>query len=348
MLKVTLIQGGGAGDDQAPAVKAILQAAGVSIEWDEHLGGWASMHQGGKAIPDDLLASVRRTGVALKTKLLPPPGKPGELKKERGNYNVDLRRELGLFATVRPLKNLPGLPARFSGVDMVVIREITEDLYAAIEHEIVPGVVQSIKVVTKAASERFLRFAFDYTRQAGRKSIACVHKANILKKADGLFLEAFRAVGADFPEFDPKAKLPTRRELIVDNCCQQLVMRPQQFDVLVMGNLYGDIVSDLAAGVVGGISATHGINVGENVRVYEAVHGGGRDAIPEGRANPLPLLLPALDLLGSHGHAAAAARIHEAAGKVLTARQALTPDLGGTATTAEMADAIIKDLARSE
>jgi isocitrate dehydrogenase (NAD+) len=345
MLSVTLIQGGGAGDDQAPAVKAVIKAAGVAIEWAEYLGGWASMQKGGKPIPDELLASVRATGVALKTKLLPPPGDPGKAKTQRGNYNVDLRRELGLFATVRPLKNLPGLPARFSGVDMVVIREITEDLYAAIEHEIVPGVVQSIKVVTKAASDRFLRFAFEYARKSGRKSIACVHKANILKRADGLFLEAFRAVGNEYPEFDPKAKPATRRELIVDNCCMQLVSRPQQFDVLVMGNLYGDLVSDLAAGVVGGISATHGINVGHEVRVYEAVHGGGRDALPEGRANPLPLLLPAIDLLNNHGHADAAARIHEAVGKVLTARQTLTPDLGGTATTAEMADAIIRALA---
>jgi isocitrate dehydrogenase (NAD+) len=330
--RVTLIQGGGSGLDQVPAVKAIVEAAGVPVEWDEHTAGWAALEKGGKeALPIDLLDSVRRNRVALKTKLLPPPG------EESRNFNVLLRRELGLFATVRPLKNLPGLPARFQGVDMLVVREITEDLYAAIEHEIVPGVVQSIKVVTRAASERFLRFAFDHARAVGRKAIACVHKANILKLADGLFLDAFRAVARDYPEFQT-------REIIVDNTCMQMVSRPQQFDVLVMGNLYGDLVSDLAAGVVGGVSATHGINVGDDLRVYECFHGGGRDVIPEGQANPLPLLLPATDMLHFHGHAAAAGRILDAVGKVLTARQALTPDLGGRSTTAEMARAIIAEL----
>jgi isocitrate dehydrogenase (NAD+) len=296
------------------------------------------LQKGGKALPDDLLASIRANQVALKTKLLPPPGDPGSARKETGNFNVQLRRELGLFATVRPLRNLPGLPARFQGVDMVVVREITEDLYAAIEHEIVPGVVQSIKVVTRAASERFLRFAFDYTRQSGRKKITCVHKANILKQADGLFLDAFRSIARDYPDFQA-------RELIVDNCCMQMVSNPLQFDVLVMGNLYGDLVSDLAAGIVGGVSATHGINVGDNLRVYESFHGGGRESIPEGRANPLPLLLPAVDMLESNGYADAARHILDAVAQVLTACQVRTPDLGGKSTTAEMAAAIIHALA---
>ena len=332
--QVTLIQGGGAGLDQAPAVKDILAAAGVPVAWDEHLAGFAAIEKGGDALPQAMLDSLRTNRVALKTKLLPAPG---AADKPRRNFNVQLRRELGLFATVRPLKNLPGLTARFQNVDMVVIREITEDLYAAIEHEIVPGVVQSIKVVTKTASERFLRFAFDYARQNGRKAIACVHKANILKLADGLFLEAFRAIAKEYPEFQT-------RELIVDNTCMQMVSKPHQFDVLVMGNLYGDLVSDLAAGVVGGVSATHGINVGDNLRVYECFHGGNRDAIPEGRANPLPLLLPALDMLHAHGHEDAGRRILDAVDRVLAARAALTPDLGGQATTAEMSGAIIREL----
>ncbi len=336
-LRVTLIQGGGGGFDQVPAVKAVLHAAGVDLDWDEHLAGWASMEKGGEALPEALLRSVRENRLALKTKLLPPPGEPGLRKKETGNFNVQFRRELGLFASVRPLKNLPGLPARFQGVDMLVIRELTEDLYTAIEHEIVPGVVQSIKVVTEAASRRFFRFAFEYARGAGRKSIVCVHKANILKLADGLFLEAFRSAARDYPEM-------LTRELIVDNCCMQMVSRPTQFDVLVMGNLYGDIVSDLAAGIVGGVSATAGINVGENVRVYESFHGGNRDAIPEGRANPLPLLLPAIDLLEAEGHADASRAIFEAVGRVLTEKKALTPDLGGQAGTAEMTQAIIAAL----
>jgi isocitrate dehydrogenase (NAD+) len=282
------------------------------------------------------LKSIRANGLALKTKLLPPPGNAatGVPHREAVNFNVALRRELGLFASVRPLKNLAGLPARFQGVDMLVIRELTEDLYAAIEHEIVPGVVQSIKVVTEAASRRFFRFAFDYARGAGRRGVACVHKANILKLADGLFVEAFRQIAKDFPQLQT-------REVIVDNCCMQMVSRPQQFDVLVMGNLYGDLVSDLGAGVVGGVSATAGINVGDGVRVYECFHGGDRDTIPEDRANPLPLLLPAIDLLEAEGQREAAQRILTAVEKVLTARTALTVDLGGTATTSQMAAAII-------
>jgi isocitrate dehydrogenase (NAD+) len=345
-LRVTLIQGGGTGLDQVPAVKAILEAAEVEITWDEHNAGWASMEKGGPPLPEGLLASIRETRIALKTKLLPPPQTPGQTAREPGNFNVQLRRELGLFATVRPLKNLPGLPARFQGVDMIVLREITEDLYAAIEHEIVPGVVQSIKVVTRAASERFLRFAFDHARTAGRKSIACVHKANILKMADGLFLEAFRTIGEEYQDLQ-------KRELIVDNCCMQLVSKPQQFDVLVMGNLYGDLVSDLAAGIVGGISATHGINVGDDgLRVYEAVHGGRRETIGENRANLLPLLLPATDLLEYNSHPEAARRILDAVGKILLARdpQVLTPDLGPRdhpfqGTTTAMTLAIIQAMA---
>jgi isocitrate dehydrogenase (NAD+) len=335
-LRVTLIQGGGIGLDQVPAVLRILRAAGVEIDWDEHLAGWASMERGGEPLPEPMLRSLRETGLALKTKLLPPPA-PGKVAKRHGNFNVQLRHALGLFASVRPLKNLPGLDARFQGVDMLVIRELTEDLYAAIEHEIVPGVVQSIKVVTEAANRRFFRFAFEWARQAGRKQLACVHKANILKLADGLVLDAFRATAKDFSDLQT-------REIIVDNCCMQMVSKPQQFDVLVMGNLYGDLVSDLAAGVVGGVSATHGINVGERIRVYESFHGGPREAVGPNRANPLPLLLPAIDLLDATGHADAGRRIAGAVAKVLSERAVRTPDLGGTATTSEMADAIIAAL----
>jgi isocitrate dehydrogenase (NAD+) len=277
--------------------------------------------------------------VALKTMLLQPPGKaPAEgPRKEAGNFNVQLRRELGLFASVRPLKNIEGLPARFRGVDMLVVRELTEDLYAAIEHEIVPGVVQSIKVVTEAASRRFFRFAFEWARAAGRKTVTCVHKANILKLADGLFLEAFRSAARDFPDLQA-------REIIVDNCCMQLVSRPQQFDVLAMGNLYGDLVSDLGAGVVGGTSASHGINVGEGVRVYESFHGGTRESVGAGRANPLPLLLPAIDLLGAEGQRDVSRRLRAAVERVLTEGRVLTPDLGGSATTVEMGAALIAAL----
>jgi isocitrate dehydrogenase (NAD+) len=336
-LRVTLVQGGGIGLDQAPAVQSILRAAGADIAWDEHVAGWASLERGGAAIPETLLRSVRETGLALKTKLLPPPGPAAGSRPENVNYNVQFRRELGVFASVRPLKNIAGLPARFQGVDMLVIRELTEDLYAAIEHEIVPGVVQSIKVVTAAASRRFFRFAFEWARAAGRKTVTCVHKANILKLADGLFLEAFRTAAKDFPDVQT-------REIIVDNCCMQMVSRPQQFDVLVMGNLYGDIVSDLGAGVVGGISATAGINVGDGVRVYESFHGGSRESVGENRANPLPLLLPAIDLLDGEGQKPVAQRIVAAVERILAERRALPYDLGGQATTTEMSEAIIAAL----
>jgi isocitrate dehydrogenase (NAD+) len=330
-LRVTLVQGGGIGYDQVPAVKRILEAAGVAITWDEHLAGLASLEHGGPSLPEAMLQSVRATGLGLKTKLLSPPG------PSYRNYNIQLRRELGLFAAVRPVKNLRGLPARFQGVDLLVIRELTEDLYAAIEHEIVPGVVQSLKIVTEAASRRFFRFAFEWARAAGRKTVHCVHKANILKLADGLFLDAFRAAARDFPDLQP-------REIIVDNCCMQMVARPQQFDVMVMGNLYGDLVSDLGAGVVGGISATAGINVGEGVRVYESFHGGSQEVVGAGRANPLPLLLPALELLKSVGHHEASRRILTAVETVLSAGQVRTFDLGGTATAAEMTAAIVAAL----
>jgi isocitrate dehydrogenase (NAD+) len=332
-LRVTLVQGGGTGYDQVPAVKYILERARVAIDWDEHLAGAAATERGLPALSPEMLQSVRANGLALKTALFSPSS------GAQGNYNVRFRRELGLFASVRPLKNLRGLPARYQGVDVLVIRELTEDLYAAIEHEIVPGVVQSIKVVTENASRRFFRFAFDWARQNGRKLIHCVHKANILKLADGLFLEAFRATARDYPEIQT-------REIIVDNCCMQLVLRPRQFDVLVMGNLYGDLVSDLGAGLVGGVDAVAGIGVGDGVRVFESLHGDPRDELHSNQANPLPLLLPAIAMLEAVGHGDAAGRILTAVEEVLTEGRVQPADLGGKATTLEMAQAIAAKLGR--
>jgi len=277
------------------------------------------------------LESVRKNGLALKTKLHSSPD------TKRKNHNIELRRKLGLYASLRPLKNLKGLASRFTGVDLLVIRELTEDLYTSIEHEIVPGVVQSIKIVTEAASTRFFRFAFDWARAKGRRTVHCVHKANILKQADGLFLEAFRNIAKQYPDL-------TAKEIIVDNCCMQLVSKPSQFDVLVMGNLYGDIVSDLGAGLIGGISATAGINVGDGMQVFEAFHGARRETVGPDRANPLPFLLPTIDLLEAHGERPAASRILSAAESVLTDGRSLTRDLGGDATTTQMTDAIIRNL----
>jgi isocitrate dehydrogenase (NAD+) len=337
-LRVTLIQGGGGGLDQVPAVTEVLRAADIPIQWEEFLAGWASVERGGEALPKAMLASVRSTGVALKTSLMPRPDDPAtHLPLVGGNYNVQLRRELGLFASVRPLKNLPGLPSRFEGVNLLILRELTEDLYASIEHEIVPGVVQSIKVVTEAASKRFFRFALNWARSAGRKTVTCVHKANILKLADGLFLEAFREIAQEFPDL-------TCRDMIIDNCCMQMVSRPQQFDVMVMGNLFGDLVSDLGAGIVGGVSATHAISVGDGIRVYDSFQSAGDLHPLFNHANPLPLLLPAIDLLEAMGEKQASQRIQTAVSRVLTARAMLTDDLGGKATTSEMTRALIDAL----
>jgi len=327
---VVFIQGGGTGFDQELAVRRILAAAGLDLEWRVFTAGQAALDQGLPPVSRDMLDAVRETRVALKTKLLHPPH-PDE------NYTIHFRHDLGLFASVRPIRNLAGIKARFENLDILLVREITEDLYTAIEHEIVPGVVQSIKVVTGTACLRFFRFAFDLARKAGRKTVHCIHKANILKLADGLFLESFRRAAAGFPEIEPK-------EMIVDNACMQLASKPQQFDVLVAGNLYGDLLSDLGAGLIGGISATAAINHGDGVCVYEAIHGAPVEVVGKGRANPLPVLMPALEMVTDLGHAGAAKRIRSAVERVLKEKKKVTFDLGGDAGTQEMADAIIAAL----
>ena len=328
---LVLIQGGGVGLDEEAAVRRIVAAAGVDVRWRVFEAGQAAMDKGLPPLPPATLDAVREAGRALKTKLLNPPG------SHDTNFNVELRRALELFASVRPLRNLEGVPARFRNVDILLVREITEDLYAAGEHEIVPGVVQSIKVVTEAACRRICRFAFALARVEGRKVIHCIHKANILKLADGLFLECFRETARDFPEIQP-------REMIVDNCCMQLVSNPAQFQMLVTGNLYGDLLSDLGAGLVGGISATVGINHGvwhgAPLRVYESIHGAPREVVGENRANPLALTFAACALLRDEGEAAAAERIRGAVRRVLETGRVRTRDLGGTATTLDMAAAI--------
>lgn len=331
MRHVVLIQGGGVGIDQEASVRRLLDAAGVRVEFETHLAGRAALDHGRDAVPEEALAAVRRAGVALKTKLLPPrhAGAPA------ANFNVEFRRRLGLFASVRPVRNLAGLPSRFTGVNILLVRETTEDLYAASEHEVAPGVVQSFKVVTEAACLRFFRFAFELARSAGRKSVHCIHKANILKLTDGLFLDCFRLVARDYPEIAPK-------ELIVDNACMQLVSRPHQFEVLAAGNLYGDLLSDLGAGLVGGISATAAVNHGDGLRVYEAVYGAGHEAVPPDRANPLPVILPAVEMLRDIGEADAAGRVMWAVEQVLTAGRVRPADLGGAASTAEFTAAIVE------
>ncbi|MBA4064037.1 MAG: isocitrate dehydrogenase [Isosphaera sp.] len=335
MRKVVFVQGGGVGLDQEAAVRRLFEAAGAAVAFDTHVAGRAALDLARDALPRDTFDAVKAAGVALKTKLLQPRG--AGTPTAHGptvptNYNVAFRRGLGLFASVRPVHNLAGVPSRFTGVDFHLVREITEDLYTASEHEIVPGVVQSFKIVTEAACRRFFGFAFDLARNLGRKTVHCVHKANILKMADGLFLDCFRSVAAAFPEIAPK-------EMIVDNACMQFVSRPQQFEVVAAGNLYGDLLSDLGAGLVGGVSCTAAANHGSGVTVYEAVYGATHEAVPPDTANPLPLILPALEMLKDFGDPAAG-RIRAAVEAVLTDGKVRTRDLGGTATTTAFTEAV--------
>jgi isocitrate dehydrogenase (NAD+) len=337
MRKVVFVQGGGLGQDQELAVRRLFEAAKVPVEFEVHLAGRGALEQGQEALPKATLDAVRACGLALKTKLLQPKGAGTPTAHGPAvptNYNVTFRRKLGLFASVRPVHNLPGIPSRFTGVDFLLVREITEDLYTSSEHEIVPGVVQSFKIVTEAACVRFFRFTFELARKAGRKTVHCIHKANILKMADGLALDCFRRVAKDFPDVAAK-------DLIVDNACNQMVSRPGQFDVVAAGNLYGDLLSDLGAGLVGGVSTTAAINRGDGVSVYEAVYGASHELVHPDTANPLPLILPAIELLKDIGETAAAERVRTAVEAVLTEGKVRTRDLGGTATTTAFTDAII-------
>ncbi len=330
---VTLIPGDGIGEDVADAVVKIVEATGVSLGWDRHLSGQKALARFGTPLPPQLIDSVRKHKVALKGRISTPlgPGLPGPACE---SPNVAMRKALDLFASVRPVRNLPGLKSRYEDVDFVVIRECTEDVYAGIEHEVVPGVVESLKVVTALGSERIARFAFDYAREHGRKTVTCVHKANIMKRSDGLFLERFRAVAGECVGV-------ASAEMLADACMMQLVLDPRRFDVLVMGNLLGDIVSDLGAGLVGGLGTVPGINRGDGIVVFEAIHGNAPHLEGQDLANPLPLLLPAVEMLKHLGEDEAARRIMRGIRLVLEAGQALTPDLGGRARTSEMAQAII-------
>ncbi len=337
MRQVVFVQGGGLGHDQELAVRRLFEAARVPVEFDVHTAGRASLELGHEALPESTLAAIRACGLALKTKLLQPKGvgfPTAHGPNVPTNYNVAFRRALGLFASIRPVHNLPGVRSRFTGVDFLLVREITEDLYTASEHEIVPGVVQSFKIVTEKACLRFFRLAFELAGKMGRKTVHCVHKANILKMADGLFLDCFYRVAQEFSSI-------TAKDLIVDNACNQLVSRPQQFEVIAAGNLYGDLLSDLGTGLVGGVSTSAAINVGDGITVYEAVYGASHEQVPPDTANPLPLILPATELLRDIGEVAAAERIRHAVEAVLTEGQVRTRDIGGTATTSAFVDAII-------
>ena len=330
--RITLIPGDGVGPEITSAVVTIVETAGLDVEWEMHLAGASAVEKHGSTLPETLLESISRNKVALKGPLGTPVG--GGF----ASVNVGLRKALGLFANLRPVWNMPSVPSRYQGVDLVIVRENTEDLYSGLEHEVVPGVVESLKIITLEASTRIAQFAFDYARRHGRKRVTAVHKANIMKMGDGLFLKCVQDVAASYPDI-------TQDDLIVDAACMHMVMRPEQFDVLLMPNLYGDIVSDLCAGLVGGLGVVPAANLGTDVGVFEAVHGTAPDIAGRNLANPMALLLSALLMLQHIGETPMADRIMKALGLVLAEDEVRTRDLGGTATTTEFAAAICRRLA---
>ncbi|MGE3512839.1 MAG: isocitrate dehydrogenase (NAD(+)) [Vicinamibacterales bacterium] len=329
---ITLIPGDGIGPEVTDAVLRIVAASGVAIEWESHDAGVVAFEKSGRALPLELIDSIKRNKVALKGPVTTP------IAEGFTSVNVGLRKALDLFANLRPVWNLPGVKARYSNVDLVIVRENTEDLYAGLEHQVVPGVVESLKIITERASTRIAQFAFDYARRHGRKKVTSIHKANIMKLSDGLFLESARAVARTNPDIKYD-------ERIVDATCMHLVMNPGQFDVLVMPNLYGDIVSDLCAGLVGGLGVVGSANLGTEIGVFEAVHGSAPDIAGKGLANPTALLLSAVLMLRHIDEGAAADRIMSGLGAVLSAGTQTTKDLGGPASTREFADAVCQAIA---
>ena len=328
---IALIPGDGIGPAVCAAVVRIVEAAGVRIEWERFVVGGPAQDLSGSSLPDEVIESVRRNRVALKGPVETPIGSGFE------SVNVRLRKILDLYANLRPVRNLPGVPSRFGEVDLIIVRENTEGLYSGLEHEVVPGVVESLKIMTEKASTRIAVFAFEYARKFGRKKVTAVHKANIMKKSDGLFLQCFQRVAVNYPEIEHDEK-------IVDNTCMQLVMNPYQFDVLLMENLYGDILSDLAAGLVGGLGVVPSGNLGEKAALFEAVHGTAPDIAGKNLANPTALLLSAIMMLRHIGERTAGDRIESALNSVLEKREKVTRDLGGTASTGEFTVAIIAAL----
>jgi len=326
--RITLIPGDGIGPEVAAAVVRIIEASGVEIEWEEHIAGQEALDKFGKTLPDELIESIQRNKVGLKGPITTPVGKGFT------SVNVGLRKALDLYANLRPVRALPNVPCRNPNLDLVVVRENTESLYSGIEHEIIPGVVESLKIITEKASTRIARFAFTYARSEKRKKITAVHKANIMKLSDGLFLRCFEEVGKLYPETE-------RQSMIVDNTSMQLVMRPEQFDILLCENLYGDIVSDLCAGLIGGLGLVPGANIGEKGAVFEAVHGSAPDIAGKGIANPTALLQSAILMLNHIEERQAADRIEGALLKVFADGKVRTRDIGGTSSTDEFASAII-------
>ena len=331
--KITLIPGDGIGPEVTKPTLAIIKAAGVEVQWETHLAGAEALKKHGTTIPKSLMDSFEKNRVALKGPVTTPVG------EGFASVNVALRQAFNLYANLRPIKNLPGVKARYQGIDLFVVRENTEGLYSGIEHEVVPGVVESLKIMTEKACTRIAKFAFEFARANGRKKIAAVHKANIMKLSDGLFLDCARKVSKGYKSIGFS-------DVIVDNACLQLVLDPWQFDTLLMENLYGDILSDLAAGLVGGLGVVPGANLGDHHALFETVHGSAPDIKGKNIANPSAMIQAAMMMLRHISEKAAANRIGLALDRVLIRGEVLTRDLGGTAPTTKFAEAIIREIER--
>jgi len=325
---VTLIPGDGIGPEIAECAKQLIAAAGANIEWDEVEAGAALADTTGNPMPESVLDSIRKNRVALKGPIGTPIGTGFR------SVNVTLRKALGLYACVRPIKSIPGISTRYPNVDFIIVRENTEGEYSGLEHLVVPGVAESLKVITEEGSLRVAKYAFQLASDLGRKKVSAVHKANIMKVTDGLFLSCVRRIAAKYPEVN-------HEEVIVDNCAMQLVQRPEQFDVMVMTNLYGDILSDLGAGLVGGLGVVPGANIGDQYAVYEAVHGSAPDIAGQGIANPTALTLSACMMLHKLELKVEAERLESAIMSTLARREVLTRDLGGSANSREFTEAVI-------
>ena len=330
---VTLIPGDGIGPEVTRPTLEIIKAAGVDIEWETHLAGADALKKYRTTLPRRLMDSFNENKVALKGPVTTPVG------EGFASVNVELRKTFDLYANLRPVKNLPGVKARYQDVDLIVVRENTEGLYSGIEHEVVPGVVESLKIMTERACTRIARFAFDYARHCGRKKILAVHKANIMKLGDGLFLNCARKVSSEY-------KGIAFSDVIIDNACMQLVLDPLKFDTLLMENLYGDIVSDLAAGLVGGLGVVACENLGDSHALFETVHGSAPDIKGKGIANPTAMIAAAIMMLNHISEQAAANRIKQALERALQRGECLTRDLGGSATTKNFAAAVIREMER--
>ena len=329
--RIVLIPGDGIGPEVTAAARRVVDTTGLDIKWEEQLAGQSALDATGTPLPESTLTAVRSADATLKGPTATPSGTGFR------SVNVELRQKLQLYANYRPAKSLPGVPSRYENVDLIVVRENTEGLYSGLEHEVVPGVVESLRVVTEVASERIARFAFETARRQGRRCVTCVHKANILKLSDGLFLRTCRRVAEEFSDipFD---------DSIIDAAAMKLVLNPQAFDVMVMENLFGDILSDLTAGLVGGLGLTPSANIGHGVAVFEAVHGTAPDIAGKGVANPTALIQSAVLMLRYLNEKSAADRIENAVRKVFTRGDVRTGDLGGRATTAQFVEALLAAL----